>query len=134
LKELTTYITEKLDINKVNLNDSGFPLELTAESLVQYLKDCGYAKVPYISFPDGNISDYIPYFNEKHSKQFIYTKRWGEIYIADTSKSKIDGSNPMFYLSIYGSELEEFKAFFKKGWSKKISQDEFREYFEKGRL
>lgn len=34
MKELTTYITEKLDINKVNLNDSGFPLELTAESLV----------------------------------------------------------------------------------------------------
>lgn len=134
MKSLKTSILEKLDINKVNLNDSGFPLELTAESLVQYLKDCGYAKVPYISFPDGNISDFIPYFNEKHGKQFIYTKRWREIYIADTSRSEIGSDNPMFYLSIRGSKLDEFKAFFKKGLSKNISQDEFREYFEKGRL
>ena len=134
MKSLKTSILEKLDINKVNLDDSRFPLELTVESLVRYLKDCGYVEVPYISVPNGNIFNFIPYFNEKPGKQFIYTKRWREIYIADTSRSEIGSDNPMFYLSIRGSKLDEFKAFFKKGWSKKINQDEFREYFEKGRL
>lgn len=135
MKSLKTSILEKLDINKVNLDDVyTFPLELTDESLVHYLKDCGYAEVPYISVPDGNIFSYIPYFNEKHGKQFIYTKQWREIYIADTSKSEISLKNPMFYLSIRSGKPDELKAYFKKGWSKKISQDEFRKYFEKGKL
>lgn len=128
MKELSRYIIEKLDINDIRLNE--FPLELTVESLIRYLKDCGYTEVPYISVPNGNIFSYIPYFNEKHGKQFIYTKKWGEIYIADTSKSEISDKNPMFYLNIRNDKPTEFEAYFKNR-SKKINQNELRKYFEK---
>ena len=121
-------IYEKLDISNVNLKE--FPLELTIESLIRYLKNCGYAEVPYISVSNGNIFNYIPYFNDKHGKYFIYTTMWREIYIADTSKSEIGDKNPMFYMSIRNGKPNELKAFFKNR-SKEINQNEFRKYFEK---
>lgn len=122
-------VLEKLKVDDITIDE--FPLELTVESLIRYLKDCEYAEVPYISIPNGSIFNYIPYFNDKHGKYFIYTTQWREIYIADTSKSEIGSNkNPMFYLSIRNGKPNELKAYF-KNWSKEINQDEFRRYFEK---
>ena len=82
MKELTAYITEKLDIDKINLNDK-FPLGGNEKEVTEFLLDNGFEKFEGVMFDDVKMRGFT-----------ILKNNWVEF--ADTSQEKITDNNPIF--------------------------------------
>lgn len=91
MKELTKYITEKLDINKVNLDDRDFPIDGTLDDMIEFLKSQGFIEIPDTSIK----SKLYSVMNKKKGKVFANAKDWF-IRFADTSKHYIDKEHPVY--------------------------------------
>ena len=112
MKELSTYITEKLDINKVALNDINFPIDSSIEDICEYLKSQGFIEIP----DTGIKSELYSVMNKKKGKVFVKVKDWF-IRFADTSNHDIDKNHPVyaiFYDKRYYIE-----------WINSINKDDF---------
>jgi hypothetical protein len=98
LKELTDYITEKLDINKVKLNDK-FPIDGSFGDIIKFLESHGFIEVP-----NDNKSKLYPEMNKKKGKVFAKCTGYNSGYIrfVDTSNHNIDKDHPVY--SIFGNE------------------------------
>ena len=94
MKELSNYIIEKLDINKVKLYDK-FPIDGSFEDIDTFLKANNFK---YTNFWSNNVFDAI---NKESDKVFYGQKETDDCFrflIADTSKAKISDSNPLFII------------------------------------
>lgn len=94
MKELTTYITEKLDINKVNLN-SDFPIDSSFDDIVAFLVKNKYIKITSIDrymFSAFNIASKKAFFSE-----YYKDSDWN-IWFGDTSKGLLNKDNPLFLI------------------------------------
>jgi len=99
MKELTSYITEKLDINKVNLRDMDFPIDGSITDMAEFLKNYKFEEV-LDSYDYESVNDIFPILNNCKNKCYmtdIDTYHW--IRICDTSRGKISKSNPCIFIS-----------------------------------
>ena len=92
MKELSNYINEKLDINKVNLNGT-FPInEENIAEMADFLKGAG--------FDDVNIdgSNIVKKFNSEKKKCFHLNVQENliELVFCDTENEKISDNNPIY--------------------------------------
>lgn len=100
MKELSNYIYEKLDINKVKLNDK-FPTDRTLNDIIEFLKEEGFKQVEY---------DYVKtVFNRANTKCFMIDD--ASIRFADTSKEDISKDNPVFYIGFY-NKIVDYSVFY----------------------
>ena len=100
MKDLKSTIYEKLDINKVMLNDKQFvkkfPLNATIEEIVDYLKDHKFKEVPWPTSP--NFNKFKKDIEKEHRKVF---SRYEDttVRFANTSGGKeISDKNPIFVI------------------------------------
>lgn len=96
MKELTTYIAEKLDINKVNLNM--FPIDGTLEEIISFILANGF-----VQYKGKIYTQIIKKFNELGSKCCVIEN--DIIWWADTSKDEISEDNPIFLFDDDGHEF-----------------------------
>jgi len=108
MKELSNYINEKLDLDKMNLNDK-FPLHGNTKEVIEFLKDNGFKELD-----DNKIKDFGEYFHEMNkmsAKVYAFTPDDGDsidsIKFADTTKTEIGNNNPLFHI-IYNTESKRF--------------------------
>ena len=83
-------IYEKLDINKVRLNDK-FPIDGTIEDVVEFLEEQGFKDINQRGSKD-------VIFNSKKSKCFYRLS--GHLWFGDTSKEEISKKNPIFVIKL----------------------------------
>lgn len=99
MKNLKDSILEKLDINKVNLNNR-FPIDGTLEDIAKFLEEEGFQQVEY-----GYVKTA---FNEPKAKCFmIFTTT---IRFADTSKEEVSKDNPIFYIDF--EDKKDYSVFY----------------------
>lgn len=106
MRELSNYIIEKLDINKVKLNE--FPISGPPEQVEQFLKASGFHEITTgrVLFSFLEISKL---FNDtlmtgKGDKVF-YTRvddDFYAIYFGDTTKGSISKKNPIYSMAFEG--------------------------------
>ena len=100
MKELSNYINEKLDINKINLHDK-FPIGKGSQETIEFLKDNRFEEID-----DSIIDDWCDYFdvmNKKSTKVYAFSPatksdNLDSLKFADTSKAKIGEENPIFHI------------------------------------
>lgn len=115
MKELTTYITEKLDINKINLEPGidDFPFDGTYEEHIAFLTRMGYREVPWhdVRF----FREFKNEFNNEHDKCFIANGKHGlyynYIFFADTSKTPVKPPKNKMYKIIFGPYSCKYEYF-----------------------
>jgi hypothetical protein len=100
LKELSNYINEKLDINKVNLT-SDFPIDKPISKICDYLSKIGFKQMPFSedSFyaPGTSLEHMIEYSNEKIFLTYKDNVReW--VRFGDLSKP-VTKENPVFFIN-----------------------------------
>lgn len=103
MKELTVYITEKLDINKVNLND--FPIDGSFDDILAFL-----IKNKYIEFR-GIHRNMFSAFNIASKKAFVsdyYKDTNWNIWFGDTSKGLLSEDNPLFLIQTEPNSERKF--------------------------
>lgn len=92
MRELSSYINEKLDINKVNLI-STFPInEENIAEMANFLKEAGFDDINV----DG--SNIVKKFNSERKKCFYLNIQENliELVFCDTENEKISDSNPIY--------------------------------------
>jgi len=96
-------IYEKLDINKVNLNDTGsFPIDGSIEDMIKFLKSLGFKEI------DVKGRSATESFNSKHDKCYwLRDKLW--IYFGDTSEGNISPTNELFMIIVSKSGSREYR-------------------------
>lgn len=94
-------VIEKLDIDKVNLNDMNFPIDEDFANIVNFLKDNGFIEIPY---ENGDIrgSVHRKFDRNKGKKVFEYLPKVKTLRFADMSKD-ISRENPIFCINGYGT-------------------------------
>ena len=96
MKELSNYINEKLDINKVNLN-SDFPVDGSFDDILAFL-----VKNKYIKLTDNrNYRNIFSAFDITAKKSFVseyYKDNNWNIWFGDTSKGLLSKDNPLFLI------------------------------------
>lgn len=97
MKELSNYITEKLDINKVNLAPSEFPIKDSIESIASYLESLKFKRIK-MKKDSIEFNDYANAFYKQHGKSFIINTKNNWIRFANTSVEKIGKNNPIFVI------------------------------------
>lgn len=111
MKELTNYINEKLDINKVNLAPERFKISKDFQKTIKFLKDNSFKELD-----DNKIEDWGDYFiemNKKSAKIYAFspndnTDANDSLKFADTTKTEIGYNNPLFHI-LYDTEYENFE-------------------------
>lgn len=103
MKELSNYIYEKLDINKVSLDDR-FPINGTLDDIIEFLEEQGYFGFSWLSETPGGWSKAFNYYKRKS----FFSKpedRWGYAYLkfADTTNKNIGKENPMYEIRFEGN-------------------------------
>ena len=105
MKKLTTYIIEKLDIDKISLNDKfGDEFKKVFDfndtlAITKWLEKQGFIQVQLSMAAQSK--DVLEYYNDCQKKCFSYDDDGKRIIIdiVDTSKSKISDHNPLFTIS-----------------------------------
>lgn len=106
MKNLSRYITEKLDINKIRIDDDKFLIDLPVSTAIEFLKSQGFVSIPYTRRYEAVITGekrMIEDMNAKSSRVYMTSAegKFEWVAFADTSKDKISEKNPLFYLD-YG--------------------------------
>lgn len=97
MKELTTYITEKLSIDDVTLVNDKLPNKIDFKSLVSYLMGIGFEKIN----GRATIGALKTAFNKAHGKVMTLDRNTLVIRFADTSKESISEKNPIYACKFY---------------------------------
>jgi len=92
-------IYEKLDINKVSLDDK-FPIDGTLEDIAEFLEEEGFQQIEY-----GYVKTA---FNELKAKCFM--RDTTSIRFADTSRREVSKDNPIFYIHL--GNRKEYSVFY----------------------
>lgn len=109
MKELTNYINEKLDINKVNLPSKEFPMDGDMDEVVDFLADHDFIQIKY-----HRTEFYYQYkkdFNNLRTKCFmVQSRKMGEItdivFFGDTSKEDISKDNKLFMITFEPGNIQ----------------------------
>jgi hypothetical protein len=89
MKELSNYINEKLDINKVNLNNIKFPINGTSSEIIEFLEKNGFEKILIHSLKLMN-----------QLKAPFYWHGGDDLYIGNTSNEQIHfETNPLLHMT-----------------------------------
>lgn len=134
MKELSNYITEKLDINKVSLEEERFPIEEDINSILKFLKYHNFKEVKYSPELYYRV-DQIDKMNYAKAKCFYYDKKDKELLIADTRQNKISNQNPMYVMGGLSNPDRDYWGYWKvnddiaSNWP--YSAEEFLEKIEK---
>jgi len=94
-------IIEKLDIDKVNLNDMNFPIDKDIDTIMTFLKDNGFIEIPY-TMSDNRRSVHKKFDEKRGKKVFEYWPKVKTLRFADMSKD-INRKNPIFCINGYGT-------------------------------
>lgn len=114
MKGLADTLMEKLDINKVNLENEEFPLYGTMNDVINFLKSNGFIELKY--HDDVRIYfDYVEDFNEAGKKCFmVQTRRVGNggniIWFGDTRRNNISNDNKLYMITFY-AQYNEFEYY-----------------------
>lgn len=144
MKELTSYITEKLDINKVNLHDSGFPFKGTVGEMVDFLKQYGFEDLSKKIKREHLRSFYVEDFEDEHKRGYTIIPKGRmadqpmHLIFADMTNGGISKNNELFCIDISSDNKKPFNI--QRHWgygtnnSKSIYDDNelqniFNEYF-----
>ena len=121
MRELSNYITEKLDINNVNLAPKRFPINGDMNTIVDFLRDDGFKEIPY---EEGDVWRHVhEKFNKnKRKKVFEYWPHVEVLRFADMSKD-ISEENPIFGINSEGWYWIEPKLH--NSYSIKLKKEEF---------
>jgi len=95
MKELTSYITEKLDINNISLSWE-IPIESTYDKFVKYLNDNKFKEIKYDNSKHGLRINLVKAFNDEHKRVFMSIRIDNgsyQLYFANTENEKISSSN-----------------------------------------
>lgn len=135
MRELTTYINEKLDLNKVNLHDK-FPIDEDSKKVIEFLKAQGFKELD-----DNKIHYWSKYFIEMDkmsAKVYSLTPADDDnvdsLKFANTTKARISDNNPLF-LIMHDLTTKEFKyQLYYTDWkyedvSKEIFLKNIKQYF-----
>lgn len=99
MKNLDSYITEKLRVDDIAIPDENFPIDGPIEKIVDFLDYRGFKD---ISVPNG-LKDV---FNRKKTAGYILDVRPNRIWFGDTTSENISDANRFFYYQekhkIYG--------------------------------
>ncbi len=128
MKELTRYISEKLDINKINLDS--FPIDGTLDDIIKFLENQGYFGFSWLSETPSGWSKAFNYYKRKS----FFSKPediWGIAYLkfADTTNKNIGKEN-----SIYEIRFDDDNKIFGTMYNRQsipISKEEFLERLNK---
>ena len=110
MKELSNYINEKLDLNKVNLNPQRFDISRDFQKNIKFLKDNSFKKI------ENNFVDWKSVFdkmNEESAKVYAFspsdtTDTYDSLKFANTSEMNISNNNPLFHI-LYNTESKRFE-------------------------
>lgn len=123
MRELTTYINEKLDINKVNIKNKNFgkkfPIDGGMDEIKRYLLKNGFKEVN----DRGNFDTYVGNLNSMATKVFSVGLR--QLRFADTTYDTINEENPIFAININSSTDVIWSTEAKYWWEHKISKEKF---------
>lgn len=127
MKELTNYINEKLDINKVNLPSKEFPMDGDMDEVVDFLADHDFIQIKY-----HRTEFYYQYkkdFNNLRTKCFmVQSRKMGEIanivFFGDTSKEDISRDNKLFMI-IFEPDNTQYKYYDDGRESRYIGKKDF---------
>ncbi len=101
MKELSNYINEKLDINKVNLDE--FPSDKDIDTMVNFLKSYNFTEIDYC------YDDFVDIFNKRNIKGFIVDIDKGledyNLWFGNTTINNIGKQNPFFHINIDNSRI-----------------------------
>lgn len=123
MKELSNYITEKLDINKVNIDKHlEFPADSEPSKVFEWLEKYGFE---FFFMNDDSIDTQ---FDNKKILGYTANSSGSSIYFwfADTSKKKISKDNPVFSCKIDGQDNDYYLF-----WRKKYNHVQKEEFIEK---
>lgn len=109
MKELTNYINEKLDINKVSLPSKEFPMDADMDEVVDFLADHDFIQIKY-----HRTEFYYQYkkdFNNLRTKCFmVQSRKMGEItdivFFGDTSREDISKDNKLFMITFEPGNIQ----------------------------
>lgn len=120
MKELTSYITEKLDINKVALN-SDFPIKGTINDVIVFLEKCGFKN---LGIRPPTAEQIFQEFEESTGKVFMYDTDANWIRFADNKDGKISKKNPIYTIffnqDIYTTQTSAYGYGYTKRDSKEV--------------
>lgn len=143
MRELSNYITEKLDINNVNLNSNGFPFKGTLNEMVEFLKQYGFEDLSDRIKREDLRCFYVESFEMKHKRGYTIIPRGRKVdqpmhlVFADTSKKEISKNNELFCIDISSDNKKPFNIQHHWGYSNdcksvyddKELQNIFKKYF-----
>lgn len=111
MKELSSYIIEKLDINNIKFNDK-FPVEGPKEKIFEFLEDNGFEieEIPKTSLSFKVIEELG---KTKLRKAFSFANSHGfAIYFGDSTSNSISKDNPVYYIGKnYKKEVIFYRVF-----------------------
>jgi len=120
-------VLEKLDINKVNVNDDDVERVFSRfdiNELIKFLESYGFKEVHVVDI--ASTEEDIEKINKAHGKCFV-TNRTGFIEFADTSRNELSNDNMLY---VFNKNLECFKSFTKDEMtSKKDFIEEIKQKF-----
>lgn len=132
MKELHTYITEKLSIDDVTLDDNTFSGKIDYESFVSYLLRIGFEEIN----GHATIESLKTAFNKAHGKVMTLSSGTLVIRFANTSKEGISSDNPIyackFYKGVKGVSMKPVYATeAKEWWETRLDEKDFIEEIKK---
>ena len=103
MRELTKYITEKLKVDDIVLEEK-FPIDGTLVDIVKFLEE-----QKFVHIKSGGVPNII--FNENKKRVFMNGPR--DLWFADTSKEDICKDNPVFYMHLneYNKSNSNFSVY-----------------------
>lgn len=113
MRELTKYITEKLDINKVNLVPNKFPINGTLEEIEKFLEANDFENFDDYDLDMQYFSEYVDFVNTEGKKLFLISTAGKFVRFIDTSQKDLGKDNPMFCIKTSAAnpftiEIDEF--------------------------
>lgn len=126
MRELSNYITEKLDINKVNLFDK-FPIDKPIKLIAKYLESNKFEKIVDNDDKFNSFDDFCEELNKMHYKAFIINTKNDWIRFADTSMEEVGERNPMFVIKDNGRYPRTFASETYTFYEKHLSEKDFLE-------
>ena len=133
MKELHTYITEKLSIDDM-VPDNDFPIDGPIKDIVRFLEYDDFENFDDYDLDLNYFGEYEDFFNKKHKKLFVYNIKSRWVRFADTSMKKISVENPIIVVKFnedgdekkptYAVEIDSF-------WDRYLNKEEFKKAIKK---
>ena len=114
MKNLDSYITEKLKVDDIVIPEGNFPIDGPIEKIVDFLNYRGFKD---ISVPNGLKS----VFNRKKTAGYILDVRPNRIWFGDTTNGNISDDNRFFYYE----EKHKFYGIYNDDHVVDVAKEEF---------